>query len=180
MCVSHCSGSVAGVLGRFLYGGYHIFAGIALILTFNIINVLVGLAVIIVGAVLIIIFGGRAYKGGKRFTKGCLSLCNIARYLLNLAGYLKIFVVGLTFSVVTYYINVLGAIIGPTFGGYALYILVSIVCHGIFFMLNVFVAHVIAKKIQHNEFFAQFLCGGGDKFAAAEPSEKFTIEACKK
>ncbi len=155
-----------------------IFAGIALVFT---VNVIAGIAVAVAGMIFILVFAGRGEKKlGKRLLGGLRGLADIGKYALNLAGYLKIFVVGISLGAITYYINMLGTLVGPTTGGYILLVVVSIICHGIFLLLNAYVACIIASKIQHYEFFKQFYTGGGEGFAPAEPSERFTLSSTKK
>ena len=155
-----------------------IFAGIVLAFA---VNIIVGIAVAVVGVIFILIFAGRGEKKfGKRLLYGLRGLAAIGKYALNLAGYLKIFVVGISLGAITYYINMLGTLVGPTTVGYILLVAVSIVCHGIFLLLNAHVACVIVSKLQHHEFFRQFYTGGGEAFAPVEPSEEFTLSSTKK
>ena len=142
---------------------------------------LVGAILAIVGVLAIIIFGGRRKKGFfPRLVGGLAGVSRIALYLVALASYLKIFVVGFGVGVVTYYINKLGTLLGGSTGGYILFVATSVVCHAICVGGATFVAFVVAKKLQQNEFFRQFHVSDGKAFAPAEISNKYTVDICNK
>lgn len=155
-----------------------IFAGIALAFT---VNLPVGLIVIGVGVLAVLLFAGRAKATlSAKIKGGLLGLCKIGLYAIDLLGFLKIFVLGVSVAMITHWINMLATIMGASTIGYVIFVAVCIVCHGICFCIGSFVAFLIANSLQRNEFFKQFLIDGGDRFAPVSVMEKYTIDSCKK
>lgn len=150
-----------------------IFAGIAFVFS---VNLTLGLVTIGVGALVVLIFHGRAKSSFfSRLGNGVLGLGKIALYIVDLANYLKIFVVGICVGIITHYVNLLGTIIGPAALGYVLFAVVSIIGHAISLILITFAAVVFVKSIQ-NEFLKYFCECGGEEFIPSEPCEKYTID----
>ena len=150
-----------------------IFAGIATVFT---VSLVFGLIVAGVGALVILVFHSRDKKSfWARLGYGFVGLGAIARYIAELANYLKIFAVGMSVGIVTYYVNLLGTLVGDTAFGYIFFAAVSVVGHTLIICLATFSAVVMARSIQ-KEFLSPFCARDGKEFIPAVPCEKYTID----
>lgn len=155
-----------------------VFAGIAVVFA---INLVAGLVTIGVGALMILAFHGREKKGFlARLGGGALGIGKILIYVIGLANYLKIFVVGISIGILTHYVNLLSTLAGNTTWGYVLFAVVSVIGHGICLVFAAISSVAFVKSIQHSEFFKHIdVCGGGE-FVALEPCEEYTLDVCRK
>ncbi len=155
-----------------------VFAGIGIVFA---VNLLAGLITIGAGILVILIFNGRDKKNVlARLGKGFLGVGKIVFFVIDLLGYLKIFVVGISVGIISYFVNLLGTLIGPTTFGYIVFTLVIILGHASCLCLAAPSAVVFAKRIQYVEFFKYFYTCGGEKFIPVEPCEKYTLDTHKK
>ncbi len=134
----------------------------------------VGKVMSIVGAVGILVTGGRKKKGiiGK-VTGGLGSLYGITSYLSDVLSYSRLLALGLATGVVAQVINTLGSLAGGGVIG-ALLLAVALVFGTIFNLaINTLGAFVHACRLQYVEFFGKFYTGGGRAFCPFDRKTKY-------
>ena len=120
----------------------------------------------ILGAAIIVIFGGRAKKSifGK-ITGGLLALYNISGYLSDLLSYSRLFALGLATGVIAMVINTIAQMLiasGPL--GIAVAVVFLVLGHFFNIVINVLGAFVHSSRLQYIEFFGKFYETGGRAF----------------
>lgn len=134
----------------------------------------VGKIMAIVGAVGILLTGGRKKKGifGK-LTGGLGSLYGITSYLSDVLSYSRLLALGLATGVVAQVFNTLGSLAGGGIAGSIL--LIVVFAFGTVFNLaiNALGAFVHSCRLQYVEFFGKFYTGGGRPFAPFERKTKY-------
>jgi V/A-type H+/Na+-transporting ATPase subunit I len=136
--------------------------------------VALGKGMSIVGAVGILLTGGRKKKGifGK-ITGGLGSLYGITSYLSDVLSYSRLLALGLATGVVAKVINTLGSLAGGGIKG-AIVLLLAFVIGTIFnIAINALGAFVHSCRLQYVEFFGKFYTGGGRPFAPFERKTKY-------
>lgn len=134
----------------------------------------VGKVMSIVGAVGILVTGGRKKKGiiGK-VTGGLGSLYGITSYLSDVLSYSRLLALGLATGVVAQVINTLGSLAGGGVVG-AILLTVALVFGTIFNLaINALGAFVHSCRLQYVEFFGKFYTGGGREFRPFERKTKY-------
>ncbi|WP_066089235.1 V-type ATP synthase subunit I [Anaerotignum neopropionicum] len=134
----------------------------------------VGKGMSIIGAVGILLTGGRNKKGifGK-ITGGLGSLYGITGYLSDVLSYSRLLALGLATGVVAKVINTLGSLAGGGVKG-AIVLLIAFVLGTIFnIAINALGAFVHSCRLQYVEFFGKFYTGGGRPFAPFERKTKY-------
>ncbi|MCH4096606.1 MAG: V-type ATP synthase subunit I [Acidaminococcus provencensis] len=130
----------------------------------------------ILGAAIIILFGGREKKGiVSRLLGGLLSLYNISGYLSDLLSYSRIFALGLATGVIAMVINTVAQMLwgaGPI--GIVAAILVLFAGHYFNIIINVLGAFVHSSRLQYIEFFGKFYEAGGRAFLPLALRTKYT------
>lgn len=125
----------------------------------------VGKVMSIVGAVGILVTGGRKKKGivGK-VTGGLGALYGITSYLSDILSYSRLLALGLATGVVAQVINTLGSLAGGGVLG-AILLAFALVFGTIFNLaINALGAFVHSCRLQYVEFFGKFYTGGGREF----------------
>lgn len=125
----------------------------------------VGKVMSIVGAVGILVTGGRKKKGivGK-VTGGLGALYGITSYLSDILSYSRLLALGLATGVVAQVINTLGSLAGGGVLG-AILLTFALVFGTIFNLaINALGAFVHSCRLQYVEFFGKFYTGGGREF----------------
>ncbi len=140
---------------------YLVFIGIGLYA----LNIPIGLYIIIAGALLVILTGGRNSPTlfGK-LTGGLGALYGITGYLSDLLSYARIMALGLSGAVIGQVMNQLGAMGGNGFFGLILFIAVFVVGHTFNLAISLLGAYVHTSRLQYIEFFGKFFEGGGRAF----------------
>ena len=124
-----------------------------------------GIYLALTGAAVIILFGGREAKNPiLRFFKGVLALYDVIGYFSDILSYTRILALVLATSVIAMVVNQLGFLLGPTFVGYLLFIVVGIIGHALNLALSALSAYVHASRLQYVEMFGKFFEGGGKYF----------------
>ncbi len=134
----------------------------------------IGKVMSIVGAVGVILTGGRSKKSifGK-ITGGLGSLYGITGYLSDVLSYSRLLALGLATGVVAKVINTLGSLAGGGIKG-AIILLIAFVFGTIFNIgINALGAFVHSCRLQYVEFFGKFYTGGGRPFAPFERRTKY-------
>ena len=134
-------------------------------------NIFIGTAII--GAILIVIGGGREEKStGAKIGQGLYSLYGITGYVGDLVSYTRLMALGLAGGSIAGALNLLihtlpgvaAIVIGPI-----LFVLFHIFNLG----LSLLGAYVHTARLQYVEYFGKFYEGGGRPFKAFKVSEKY-------
>jgi len=119
----------------------------------------------IIGAVIIILFGGRESKNWfKRLLKGLYALYGISGYLSDVLSYSRLLALGLATGVIAQVFNKMGSMLGSSIFGVLVFILVFLIGHILNILINVLGAYVHTNRLTYVEFFGKFYNGGGRKF----------------
>ena len=134
----------------------------------------IGKVMAIVGAVGILVTGGRKKKGifGK-ITGGLGSLYGITGYLSDVLSYSRLLALGLATGVVAQVFNTLGSLAGGGIAGSILLIVVFLFGTVFNIAINALGAFVHSCRLQYVEFFGRFYSGGGRPFAPFERKTKY-------
>lgn len=134
----------------------------------------IGKIMMIVGAVGILVTGGRKKKGifGK-LTGGLGSLYGITSYLSDVLSYSRLLALGLATGVVAQVFNTLGSLAGGGVAGCILLIVVFVFGTVFNIAINALGAFVHSCRLQYVEFFGRFYNGGGRPFAPFERKTKY-------
>ena len=140
----------------------------------GLIGIAFGFYIAIVGAVGIVIFGGRHKPSllGK-ITGGLSSLYDISGYLSDVLSYSRLLALGLTTGVVASVMNIMATIAGFTIPGTILFVVVFVVGHIFNVVINVLGGAVHALRLQYVEFFSRFYESGGRQFKPAVNKTKY-------
>ncbi len=153
-------------------GSYWIlFGGIGLIF----VDSTVGLAVTIMGVLMIVLTQGREKKNiFAKLVFGLKGLYDLINYASDLLSYSRILALGLAAGVMAQVFNLLATMGGPTIPGFLLMIIIMLVGHGLNMAINLLGAFVHTCRLQYLEFFNKFYEDGGAPFDPALPSEKYS------
>lgn len=134
--------------------------------------VTIGKYMAIVGALGLLLTGGRKKKGifGK-LVGGLGSLYDITSYLADILSYSRLLALGLATGVIAQVINTMGSLAGGGIKGSILLIIVAVFGHLFNIAINALGSFVHASRLQYVEFFGKFYKGGGTAF---EPFDKKT------
>lgn len=133
----------------------------------------VGGALAIIGAVGIVLTGGRESKNPViRTMKGAFSLYGATSYLSDILSYSRLLALGLATGVIASVFNQMGAMGGSGVVGVLLFIVVFILGHALNIGLNLLGAYVHSNRLEFVEFFGKFYEGGGRKFTPFSASTK--------
>lgn len=119
-----------------------------------------------IGAVIIILFGGRESRNWfKRLLKGLYALYGISGYLSDVLSYSRLLALGLATGVIAQVFNKMGSMLGGGIVGGLVFILVFLIGHILNILINVMGSYVHTNRLTFVEFFGKFYGGGGRKFA---------------
>ncbi len=124
----------------------------------------VGLYVALVGAVGVLLTGGRHKKGFGKITGGLGSLYGITSYLSDILSYSRLMALGLATGVVATVINTMGGLAGNGVTGWILFVVVFIIGQAFNLAISLLGAFVHTCRLQYVEFFGKFFEGGGRSF----------------
>ena len=127
----------------------------------------------IVGAVGILLTGGRNKKGFGKITGGLGSLYGITSYLSDALSYSRLLALGLATGVVAKVVNILGSLAGSGIVGLIVFIAVFLFGTVFNLAINVLGAYVHSCRLQYVEFFGKFYTGGGKGFVPLTENTKF-------
>lgn len=128
----------------------------------------------IVGAVGIVLFGGRSSKNpAKRFAKGLYELYGVTSYLSDILSYSRLLALGLATGVIAQVFNQMGSMFGGGLIGAVLFIIVFLIGHTLNMGINLLGAYVHTNRLQFVEFFGKFYEGGGEKFKPFSANTKY-------
>ena len=133
-----------------------------------------GIVCAAIGAVLIVLTGGRESKNPlKRFLKGLYSLYGVTGYLGDILSYSRLLALGLATGVIAQVFNKMGTMAGTGIFGIIIFILVFIVGHTMNIAINLLGAYVHTNRLQFVEFLSKFYEGGGRKFSPFSANTKY-------
>lgn len=118
----------------------------------------------IIGALGILVTGGRSKKGIGKVTGGLGSLYGITSYLSDVLSYSRLLALGLATGVVAQVINTLGSLAGNGIVGTIILIIVVVIGTVFNIAINVLGSFVHSSRLQYVEFFGKFFEGGGVAF----------------
>lgn len=154
-----------------------IFIGIAL----AILNTKLGLAVALIGVLMLVFTQGRAQKNIlMKIFKGVGSLYSITSYASDLLSYTRILSLGLASAVIAKVINVIAGLAGGGIVGYLLLIVVLLIGHALNMAINLLGTFVHTSRLQYIEFFGKFYDEGGTPFNLVAPKNKYVVFKEKK
>lgn len=159
-------------------GSYWIlFGGIGLIF----VDSTVGLAVTVMGVLMIVLTQGRDKKNiFAKLIFGLKGLYDLINYASDLLSYSRILALGLAAGVMAQVFNLLATMGGPTVPGFILMIVIMLIGHGLNMAINLLGAFVHTCRLQYLEFFNKFYEDGGTPFDPALPSEKYSTAESEK
>lgn len=169
-----------GALGE-VFSWYLIFGGLIVYVLSSMvfkINVLgtVGLAILILGLAVLLIFGGHGKKGVKRVIGGVGKLYDTVNFMSDILSYSRLFGLGLATGVIGMVINkIVEVIIGliPV-AGYVLGAAFFVLGHVMNIAINTLGTYVHNCRLQYIEFFGKFYDGGGKLFTPIGSETKYT------
>ena len=166
--------AVYDVLFWYLFVG----GGIVYLLTMDMITQMLGLSFTLppvvgtvsavlagIGAVGVVLTGGRESRSWfKRILKGAYSAYGVTSYLSDILSYSRLLALGLATGVIAQVFNKMGSMLGATWYGVLVFILVFLIGHVLNLGINILGAYVHTNRLQFVEFFGKFYEGGGRKF----------------
>lgn len=125
----------------------------------------VGIALAVIGAVIVLFTAGREKKGiiGK-ITGGLGGLYGITSYLSDILSYSRILALGLATGVVGMVMNLLAGMVQNGVIGFILSLVIYVVGHIFNLVLGLLSAYVHSCRLQYIEFYGKFYEGGGTVF----------------
>ena len=133
----------------------------------------VGKWMALIGAVGIVVTGGRNKKGFGKITGGFGSLYGITNYLSDVLSYSRLLALGLATGVVAKVVNILGSLAGSGVVGIIVFIAVFLFGTVFNLAINAVGAYVHSCRLQYVEFFGKFYTGGGKPFEPFVGKTKF-------
>ena len=127
-------------------------------------NLNAGLILMGLGAVGVLLTGGRSKKGLGKITGGLGSLYGITSYLSDILSYSRLLALSLATAVIAQVMNTMGTLGGSTVAGWILFVIVFIVGHVFNVSINILGTYVHTSRLQYIEFFGKFYEPGGRKF----------------
>lgn len=133
-----------------------------------------GVLLIILGAVGIVLTGGRDKKSLiMRIFSGVLSLYDITGFVGDILSYSRLMALGLATGVIASVVNVLGSLGGNSPVGIIMFVIISIFGHSLNFAINMLGAYVHTNRLQYVEFYQKFYGGGGRRFNPLKMETKY-------
>lgn len=118
-----------------------------------------------IGAVGIVLTAGRESRSPfKRLLKGLYGLYGVSGYLSDILSYSRLLALGLATGVIASVFNQMGAMLGNSPAGVAVFVFAFLVGHTLNLGINVLGAYVHTNRLQFVEFFGKFFEGGSRKF----------------
>lgn len=132
---------------------------------------LAGEILAVIGAILLLVLGGRGKKGFGRILGGFGALYNVTGYASDILSYSRLLALGLATGVIAQVVNTIGSLAGPGIIGTIVLLIVFVIGHTFNLGINALGAFVHTSRLQYIEFFGKFYEDGGEEF---EPFMKNT------
>lgn len=127
-----------------------------------------------IGAVGIVLTAGRESRSPfKRLLKGLYGLYGVSSYLSDILSYSRLLALGLATGVIASVFNQMGAMLGNSPAGVAVFVFAFLVGHALNLGINVLGAYVHTNRLQFVEFFGKFFEGGSRKFNPFSAKTKY-------
>lgn len=127
-----------------------------------------------IGAVGIVLTAGRESRSPfKRLLKGLYGLYGVSSYLSDILSYSRLLALGLATGVIASVFNQMGAMLGNSPAGVAVFVFAFLVGHTLNLGINVLGAYVHTNRLQFVEFFGKFFEGGSRKFDPFSAKTKY-------
>ena len=127
-----------------------------------------------IGAVGIVLTAGRESRSPfKRLSKGLYGLYGVSSYLSDILSYSRLLALGLATGVIASVFNQMGAMLGNSPAGVAVFVFAFLVGHTLNLGINVLGAYVHTNRLQFVEFFGKFFEGGSRKFNPFSAKTKY-------
>ncbi|WP_130862948.1 V-type ATP synthase subunit I [Bacilliculturomica massiliensis] len=133
----------------------------------------IGMWMAVIGAVGILLTGGRDKKGFGRITGGLGSLYNITSYLSDVLSYSRLLALGLATGVISTVFNTLGSLAGGGVLGMFAMLIAFVVGHTYNLAINSLGSFVHSCRLQYVEFFGKFYESGGEAFDPFSENTKY-------
>lgn len=127
----------------------------------------------IIGALGLLLTGGRDRKGFGKVIGGFSNVYNITSYLSDILSYSRILALGLATGVIAQVVNTMGSIFGGGIVGAILLLGIFIFGHILNIAINVLGAYVHTCRLQYVEFFGKFYEDGGEPFEPMGQKTKY-------
>jgi V/A-type H+-transporting ATPase subunit I len=118
----------------------------------------------IIGAIGLLLTGGRHNKGIGKITGGLSTLYNITGYMSDILSYARLLALGLASGVIAQVVNTMGSLFGGGVIGLIALIIVFIFGHALNIAINALGAFIHSSRLQYVEFFGKFYEDGGEPF----------------
>ncbi|MEG2118108.1 MAG: V-type ATPase 116kDa subunit family protein [Clostridia bacterium] len=127
------------------------------------------------GVAIIVLFRARGCKNPiLRLGKGLLGIYNIVNYASDILSYSRIMALGLSGAVIANVMNLLGTMVGPSFIGIILFVVLLVVGTLLNLFISLLGAFVHTARLQYIEFFGKFYDDGGERFVPEKADTKYT------
>lgn len=134
----------------------------------------IGGVMALIGALGVILFGGRESKNpAKRLLKGLYALYGVSSWLSDILSYSRLLALGLATGVIAQVFNKMGSMLGGGVVGAIVFILVFLIGQTLNIGINALGAYVHCNRLQFVEFFGKFYSGGGEKFKPFSANTKY-------
>ncbi len=134
----------------------------------------IGGVMALIGALGVILFGGRESKNpAKRLLKGLYALYGVSSWLSDILSYSRLLALGLATGVIAQVFNKMGSMLGGGVVGAIVFILVFLIGQTLNIGINALGAYVHCNRLQFVEFFGKFYNGGGEKFTPFSANTKY-------
>ncbi|CCV64737.1 V-type H+-transporting ATPase subunit I [Alteracholeplasma palmae J233] len=141
---------------------------------------IIGIAMIILGFLMILVFKGHNQKGiFNKALSGLGGLYGITNYLSDILSYSRILALSLSTAVIAFTMNMLADMVSGGIFGFILATIVYLVGHIFNFVMGLLSAYVHDGRLQYLEFFGKFYEGGGTVFTPFEYQFKYIDEIIK-
>ena len=128
----------------------------------------------IAGCIGVVLTGGRESKNWfKRLLKGAYAAYGITGYLSDILSYSRLLALGLATGVIAQVFNQMGSMLGATWYGALIFIIIFLIGHILNIGINVLGAYVHTNRLQFVEFFGKFYDGGGRSFEPFTEKTKY-------
>ena len=128
----------------------------------------------IAGCAGVVLTGGRESRNWfKRLLKGAYAAYGITGYLSDILSYSRLLALGLATGVIAQVFNQMGSMLGATWYGALIFIIIFLIGHLLNIGINVLGAYVHTNRLQFVEFFGKFYDGGGRKFEPFTEKTKY-------
>ncbi len=159
-----------------IFSWYMVIAGAAMWLAGSSISQAIvkpGMYLAIIGAVILLLTGGRNNKGIGKVTGGLSALYNITSYISDILSYSRLLALGLATGVIATVVNTMGSLAGGGVFGTIVLLIVFVIGHTFNLAINALGAFVHSSRLQYIEFFGKFYEDGGDMFEPLRKNTKY-------